>query len=382
MIRVLLISVLLVTTLGGSAAAQSTLFDQADSLLSIYEEKNLFSGSVLLAREGEVFTDGYGLANRSWEIPNTADTRFQLASLTKPFTATLVLQLAERGNLSLNDPISAYLSDYPSGYAADVTIHELLNHTSGIPNYTDFAAWSDTTSRVDWQPQDFVQIIAERGLEFQPGTRFRYSNSNYYLLGMIIENVTGMSYSRVLQNQITRPGRLERTGYLFNRMVVPRMAEGYERLSNGYYEKAPYHSPSTSYAAGGIFSVVEDLYRWEQLYYNDRLLSEESRTSMMSAGRGNYGYGWVVGASYPDEVTQFLKNPFTFSSNSRPDRQPYQIQWHWGSNPGFNSLLLRVPGEQWTIIILENQQLAGDPEGTNIFDIAGQLFQLLHSESG
>jgi CubicO group peptidase (beta-lactamase class C family) len=190
-----------------------------------------------------------------------------------------------------------------------------------------------------------------------------------------------MSYGRVLQDRILEPAQMENTGYQFNRMVVERLAEGYERLSNGYYEKAPFQSPSTAYASGGIYSVVDDLYRWVQLLYAGKLLPEEIRNEMMTPGKGNYGYGWVVGEAYPDEVVEFLKTPFTFSSNPQPNEQSYQLVWHWGSNPGFNSLLVRVPGPQWTIIILENQQLMGAPEGTKIYDIAGEIFELLVRQS-
>lgn len=358
-------------------SAQPNISSQIDSLLTSYEERDLFSGTVLVARGGEVFSGGYGIANRSWDIPNSPETRFQIASLTKPFTAILILQLMEQGSLSLDDPLFVYLPDFPAEYGADVTIRNLLNHTSGIPNYTNFTSWSDTTSRVDLKPADFLELVASKELLFEPGTDFRYSNSNYYVLGLVIETVTGMSYSRVLEDQILGPGRLENTGYQFNRMVVDQMAEGYERLSSGFYEKAPYQSPSTAYAAGGIYSVVHDLYEWDQLLYGDRLLTETSRTEMLTPGRGNYGYGWVIGDVYTDEVTSFLKAPFNFTSTSRPDQQSYHMMWHWGSNPGFNALLLRVPDQRWTIIILENQELIGDPEGTKIYDIAAEIFSLL-----
>ncbi|MDR8392470.1 beta-lactamase family protein [Aliifodinibius sp. S!AR15-10] len=361
--------------------AQPTDFGKVDSLVGSYADQELFSGAVLVARDGEVYSNGYGMANRSWSISNSADTRFQVASLTKSFTAILVLQLVDQGSISLNDPLSMYLPDYPAQYAADVTVRHLLSHTSGIPSYTNFESWPDTTSRVDVRPANFVNVIAQRELLFPPGTDFSYSNSNYFLLGIIIEKITGMSYGRVLQDRILEPAQMENTGYQFNRMVVERMAEGYERLSNGFYEKAPFQSPSTAYAAGGIYSVVNDLYRWVQLLYADKLLPEDIRNEMMTPGDGNYGYGWVVGGAYPDEVTDFFKAPFTFSSNPQPNEQSYRLVWHWGSNPGFNSLLVRVPGPQWTIIILENQHLMGDPEGTKIYDIAGEIFELLARQS-
>ncbi|MFH5833801.1 serine hydrolase domain-containing protein [Halalkalibaculum sp. DA384] len=376
-IKIVLLNMVFLLSVSGPLYAQPALSQSIDSLVASYEEKDLFSGSILVARSGEVFSAGYGMANRSWDIPNSPETRFRIASLTKPFTAMLVLQLVEQGSLSLDDLIVQYLPDFPAEYVADVTIRHLLSHTSGIPSYTNFTNWVDTTSRVNVQPASFTELIASKELAFEPGTGFRYSNSNYYLLGVIIEKVTGMSYSRVLQEQVLDPGRLGDTGYQFNGMIIEQMAEGYERISSDYYEKAPYQSPSTAYAAGGIYSAVHDLYQWEQLLYSDRLLMEETRQQMMTPREGNYGYGWIAGEAYVDEVARFLKSPFDFSTNSRPEPEPYRLVWHRGSHPGFNSLLVRVPDPRWTIIILENQQLNGDPVGTKIYDIAGEIFSIL-----
>lgn len=360
------------------AEGQPTFFDQIDVLVDSYAEQDLFSGSVLVARDGEVYSNGYGMANRSWNQPNTADTRFRVASLTKPFTATLILQLVEQGTLSLNDPLYVHLPEYPAEYGADVTIHHLLNHTSGIPSYTNFTGWADTTSRIEVNPGSFLAHIGSKPLAFEPGTSFQYSNSNYYLLGVIIEKATGMSYSRILEEQILKPGRLTNTGYLFNHMVVDRLAEGYDRLSNGYYEKAPYQSPSTAYAAGGIYSDVNDLYNFSILMNTDRLLGEEYRSRMMTAREHNYGYGWVIGNIRVDDASRFLKSPFTFKTEPTTGSGIYRLLWHWGSNPGYHTLLIHVPEQQWTIVILENQNLVGDPEGTKIFDIAAGILQRLH----
>lgn len=358
--------------------SQPTYFDRIDILIASYAEQGLFSGSVLVANNGEVFKKGYGLADRPWNIPNAPQTRFQIASLTKQFTAMLILQLAEQGDLSLNDPISFYLPDYPAAYGADVSIKHLLSHTSGIPSYTAFKNWPDTTSRLDTRPPEFIEYIAARELQFRPGTRFSYSNSNYYLLGIIIEKITAKSYGRVLQEQILDPAYLTNTGYRFNRMIVESMAEGYERLPTGLYEKASYQSPSTAYSVNGIYSTVEDLYKWDQLLYADRLLTQPYREQMFTAQVNNYGYGWIIGSIYADEAKQFFKSPFNYGFMDRLTyQQKYGVNWHWGSNPGFNSLLIRVPGQRWTIIILENQKLLGDPEGTKIFDIAGAIFTIL-----
>lgn len=357
---------------------QLAINDQIDRMAISYADQNFFSGSLLVADDGEVFKKGYGIANQAWEIPNTPQTRFQIASLTKPFTSLLILQMAEDGILSIDDPLFIHLPDFPADYGADITINHLLTHTSGIPNFTDFEDWPDSTSRIETRATEFVKQIAKKELEFDPGTRFSYSNSNYYLLGVIIEKITAKSYGRVLQEQILEPGRLNNSGYRFDRMVVEKMASGYERLTNGIYEKAPFQSPSTAYSASGMYSTVEDLYRWDQLLYTDRLLSERYREEMFTPRRNNYGYGWVIGEIYPDEAGQFFKSPFNYGFVNRMGADNrYRTIWNWGSNPGFNSLLVRIPEERWTIIILENQSLMGDPEGTRIFDMAGEIFQML-----
>jgi len=358
--------------------SQPAFADRVDELIVSYSEQNLFSGAVLVARGDSVFKKGYGLANHSWEIPNTPETRFQIASLTKSFTALLVMQLAESGDLSVNDPLFVYLPDFPADYAADISIKHLLTHTSGIPDFTHFDDWPDTTSRIDTRPGRFVRHIAARELEFEPGSQFSYSNSNYFLLGVIIERVTGRSYGRALQEQILGPGRLDNTGYRYDRMIVEQMAEGYERLPNGVYERAPFQSPSTAYSAGGMFSTVEDLYRWDRLLYTDRLLNPAGRDRMFTAGRQHYGYGWVIGTVYPNRAALFFKSPFDFENIGRTGiGRRYRTIWHWGSNPGFNALLVRVPAQQWTIIILENQSLLGDPEGTRIYEMAGAIYEML-----
>lgn len=363
-------------------SGQSLPATAIDSLMRTYSGDGLFSGSILVSDGQQVFSQGYGLANRSWEITNRADTRYEIASLTKPFTALLVLQIVDEGRLLLKDPLSRYLPEYDHPSAGSITIRQLLTHTSGIPNFTEFEGWQEQLSRMEFRPTGFVSRIAEEELDFEPGSRFSYSNSNYFMLGLIIEKVTGRSYGRVLQEQIVDSAGLGDTGYRFNRLVIDQMATGYERLPNGVFERAPYQNPTTGYAASGIYSTVEDLYRFEQLLYGNQLIPEVYRNMMMSRQEGSYGFGWVISYMSPGEAVDIFSNPF--DNRNRPastNGNRYRVQWHWGNNPGFNSLLIRFPDRHWSIIILENQTLLGDPEGTRINQIAAQVFGMLAEKS-
>jgi CubicO group peptidase (beta-lactamase class C family) len=168
--------------------------EQLDELINLYTEYGQFNGSVLVAEKSEIlFKMGFGLANMEWNIPNQADTKHRLGSITKQFTSMLIMQLVEQGKLKLDVPISTYLPDYPKSNGDIITIHHLLTHTSGTPNYTSFPGFFRDSSRDPYAPEDFVSVFADSTLQFKPGEKFAYSNSGYFLLGVIIEKVTGKS---------------------------------------------------------------------------------------------------------------------------------------------------------------------------------------------
>ncbi|MGB7841664.1 MAG: serine hydrolase domain-containing protein, partial [Salinimicrobium sp.] len=184
-----------------------------EELLNKYHDYGQFNGSVLVANEGEViFADGYGMANMEYDIPNAPDTKHRLGSITKQFTAALILQLVEQGKLELDQPISKYLPDYKGPAANKVTIHHLLTHSSGIPSYTSFPGFFEETSRDPYSPEEFVKTFADSTLQFTPGEKFSYNNSGYFLLGYIIEKVTDKPYEQVLQENILAPLNMKNTG--------------------------------------------------------------------------------------------------------------------------------------------------------------------------
>ena len=317
-----------------ATAISPELISGIDGMLSDLARQSLFTGSVLIAQHGKVLlSQGYGLANRQQNIPNTPQTRFRLGSVTKQFTAMAILILENQGKLNVKDPICSYVPNCPSTWET-ITIKHLLTHTSGIPDFLSFADYPGSRAT----PTTPVQTIARfkaKPLDFQPGEKFSYSNSNYIVLGYIIEQVSGQTYEAFLGQSIFTPLDLRDTGYdhLSNSLAI-----GYpNRYST---QPADYIDMSIPYAAGALYSTVEDLYRWEQSLSKDQLvpkayLDEMFAPQIVIPGSGlAYGYGWVIG-----------KDPLGRS-----------INWHDGGIEGFATNIARYPDDQVAIIILSNQE--------------------------
>ena len=252
-----------------------TKAEEVDKLLNLYHEYGKFNGSALVAEEGKIiYSKGIGMANMEWEIENMADTKHRLGSVTKQFTAMLVLQLAAEGKLDLQAPISDYLPDYPNGHDPKITTHHLLTHTSGIPNYTAFPGFFKDQSRDSYTPDEFVMKFADKKLDFTPGEKFNYSNSGYFLLGVIIEKVSGKTYEAMLQENIFTPLNMNDSGYDHHDQILKNRATGYEKMG-AEYVNSRYIDMSIPYAAGSLYSTVEDLYLWDQALYTNKLLPKE-----------------------------------------------------------------------------------------------------------
>jgi CubicO group peptidase (beta-lactamase class C family) len=250
--------------------------DKLDKLISAYAEYGQFNGSVLVAEKGKViYKKGLGLADMEWNVPNQPDTKFRLGSITKQFTSMLIMQLVEQGKLKLDVPISTYLPDYPKKNGEIITIHHLLTHSSGILNMTSFPRFFKDISRNPYSSLQLVNLFADSTLQFKPGERNAYSNSGYILLGYIIEKITGRSYRQVLQENIFTPLNMKNTGYDDYRPLLKNRARGYEK--NGrLYLNANFIDMSVPYAAGALYSTVEDLYLWDQALYGNQLLRKEN----------------------------------------------------------------------------------------------------------
>jgi CubicO group peptidase (beta-lactamase class C family) len=227
-----------------------------DEYMNATVKTGRFNGSILVAQKGEVMVKkGYGTANFEWQIPNSSETIFRLGSVTKQFCAACIMQLEEKGLLSLNDQLQKYIPDYPQGNI--ITIHHLLTHTSGIPNFTNFPDYI-STMMIPSPPEKTIDRFKNLPLEFQPGEKFAYSNSNYVLLGFILEKVSGQSFENYLQENILKPLHMEHTGYDHPEKILPNRASGYDASSEGLIN-TPYIDTSIPHAAGAMYSTVEDM---------------------------------------------------------------------------------------------------------------------------
>ena len=319
-----------------------TKVEKIDKLISIYAEYEKFNGSVLVAEKGKViYKKGVGMADMEWNIPNQPSTKHRLGSITKQFTAMLIMQLVEQGKLKLDVPISAYLPEYPKKNGDVVTIHHLLTHSSGTPNMTSFPGFNKNIKGNSYSPVQLVNLFADSTLQFEPGKKFSYSNSGYILLGYIIEKVTGKAYEQVLQENIFAPLKMNNTGYDHSKNVMKNRASGYEKNGRRYVN-ANFIDMSVPYAAGALYSTVEDLYLWDQALYGNQLLRKENMDLLFtkhlpSGGSHYYGYGWGIGEIRLGNTAEKI-----------------QTVGHGGGIEGFNTQLSRIPSDKSFIVLLNN----------------------------
>ena len=321
--------------------AQSKV-EQIDQLINTYQAYGQFNGSVLISDQGKViFKKGFGMANMEWDIPNQPNTKHRLGSITKQFTAMLILQLVAEGQLDLQEPISKYLPDYPKSTGGIITTHHLLTHTSGIPNYTSFSNFMADESRNPYSPVDFVKKFDEKELDFAPGEKFSYSNSGYFLLGVIVEKLSGKTYEQMLQDNIFVPLGMNDTGYDNHGDILKNRATGYEKQGKNY-RNSRYLDMTIPYAAGSMYSTVEDLYKWDQALYTTTLLPQEYMTMYFEPyipafGKAHYAYGWGVG----------------YAKIGKSNDSIYTIG-HGGGINGFNTNISRATSDKSLVVLLNN----------------------------
>jgi CubicO group peptidase (beta-lactamase class C family) len=330
---------------------------KVQQVLDLAHKYRQFNGTALVAENGKViYKGGFGLANMEWNIPNTPDTKFRLGSITKQFTAVLTLQLVEQGKINIDGKISDYLPDYRKDIGEKVTVHHLLTHTSGIPSYTGQPDFFANVSRNPYKVVDFVKQYTSGNLEFEPGTKYAYNNSGYFLLGAIIERVTGKTYEQALKEMIFDKVGMKDTGYDLHDPLLQKRASGYAKTAAGY-TNAPYLDMSIPYAAGSLYSTVEDLYLWDQVLYTDKLLTQQSKDLMYKPFLQNYAYGWIV-----TNATFKVKD------------QPVQVITHGGGINGFTTTIVRFPSEKHLIVILDN---TGSP---NLSRLAQNIGKILYDQ--
>ena len=317
-----------------AALDRAALESKVDELVNGYIKANNFSGAVLLAREGEpLLAKGYGFANAEWQIPNTSKTKFRIGSITKQFTSMLVMQLREQGRLKVEDSVCLYVKPCPDAWKP-VTIHHLLTHTSGIPTYTAIAAWREG----NMVPRTVDQVVAffrDLPLQWAPGEKYAYNNSGYFLLGLVIEKVTGQKFEQALKDMILTPMGMADTGYDWSSTILPHRASGYSGRGNTVVNAAALDMQQP-YAAGAMYSTVEDLLKWDQALYTEKLLPEASKQLMWTPNKENYGYGWMIGQPAAG----------MFGGHKRLA--------HGGGINGFSTVIVRLPETRTTVIVLAN----------------------------
>jgi CubicO group peptidase (beta-lactamase class C family) len=323
-----------VVLLCGSLLRAQNTAEKIDALVQKYCDYGQFNGSLLVAENGTVLLKkGYGYANFEWDIPCTPDTKFRLGSMTKQFTGMLVMQQVEKGSIRLDDSLMKYLPDYPNSEGRKVTVRHLLNHTSGIPNYTEMISFR--TDRNPYPLEKLIAVFADKPLEFEPGTRWKYSNSGYVLLGAILEKATGHSYEQLLQEGIFDPLGMKNTGYDHAKPILKKRAAGYDKL--GMLLNTDFLDMSVPFSAGALYSTVEDLYLWDRALYTDRLISEKSKEEYFRPSLNDYAFGWLITHLHVGKTPDSVR---TIS--------------HGGGINGFNTLIVRIPAQQHLIILLNN----------------------------
>lgn len=284
----------LVAGLASAGEAQPRV-DRAESYIRSFHDLRLFNGAALIVDEGEVLFEGaFGQSDFADGAANTSRTRFRIASLTKQFTAALILRLEEEGLLRVEDPVGRYIEEYPPENAERITLHHLLTHTSGLPSHTNVPGFMDWEAATPFSPGEIVALTWEAPLSFEPGTDFEYSNSGYVLLGWIAERVTKLSYDEALRAYVLEPLELRDTGYDHALWPPAGHADGHTRDLVGY-RPARLIDPSVPYAAGMLYSTVGDLARWaSSLFVEGGLFRDpETPVRMTTPGleSGSYGYG-------------------------------------------------------------------------------------------
>ena len=274
-----------------TSCSGQTLQEKVDEFLNAWVKMGKFSGSILIAQNGKILVKkGYGMANYEHNIPNTSKTIFRTGSVGKQFTAAILLQLQERGLLDVNDPLTKYIPDYPDG--EKITLHHLVTHTSGIPNLTNFPEHRQTIM-LPSPVEKTILRFKDKPLEFAPGEKFKYCNSGFLLLGLVIEKVTGKTYEEVLEENIFLPLGMKNSGYDHHCSIIKNRASGYN-IRTGERVNAPYLDMSIPHAAGALYTTVEDLYLWDRALYTEKILKNTSLDKMFTPFKGNYGYAWRI----------------------------------------------------------------------------------------
>jgi CubicO group peptidase (beta-lactamase class C family) len=301
-----------------------------DSLLTAYANNGQFNGTVLIAKKGQVlFEKAYGYRDAGKKIMHENSDIFQIGSVTKQFTAAVIMQLVNEHKLSLNDKLEKFYPGFSNGNK--ITIHHLLTHTSGLYDYTQDSTIMGTDITRPRTRKEMIGVFRKYKPDFAPGTKWSYSNTGYSMLGYIIEKVTGKSYEKVVREKILQPLGMTYSGFDFTHLNDPRKSVGYFSVSKEINTPAPIVDSTLSFSAGALYSTVEDMYKWERAIYTEKILPQSSWKKVFTPYMNKYGYGWGIDSAYGKLVTA-----------------------HSGGIHGFTSYIIRFPQEELTVIMLDN----------------------------
>jgi CubicO group peptidase (beta-lactamase class C family) len=294
--------------------------DRFQQVVQPYVDAQMFMGDVLVAKAGKVvFSKSYGMADLEWKVPNSSTTRFNIASMTKQFTAASILLLEDRGKLKTDDLVKKYLPDAPASWDK-ITIYHLLTHTSGI---------SDDAAKYEPGPPEKL-VFRDVPLNFQPGEQWAYTDLGYMVLGYLLERITGQTYEEFVRQNIFSPLGMNDSGLMSFITIIPRLASGYWPGNNGI-ENAERWDPKIGFSAGSLYSTTEDLLRWEEGLFGGKLLTAASLRKMTTPFKSDYACGLHV-----NRVGGHL-----------------MIE-HDGNNIGFNADMAYYPEESIAVIVLAN----------------------------
>jgi len=339
-----------------------------ESYLDDLAEREMFNGTVMLCEGNKILLKkAYGYANFEWKVKNTIDTKYKIGSITKPLTACLIILLAQEKLLRFDDKINKYIENTPKKWK-DITIDHLLTHASGITNFQEHKDWSSKLIYQTFKPLEFLKIIMEMKQEFKPGKGFFYSNSGYFLLGIIIEKVTKSSYEEAMNKYVFKPLKMTNSGGCSDTEVIPKLACGYD-LNNSENDKkeiAPYSNMSTPFSAGGLYSTAEDLFKFSQGLENKNFLKKKYYKYLTNGLKqidnillSEYTYGWFR------------------NSIRTPDRIQREFICHNGVIPGYNCRIDKILNENIFIAFLSNV-LDWSGLKTDLYNMAAQVMVKLH----
>lgn len=326
---------------------------EIDAIFNQAYPNNSPGATVLIAKDDTIlYRKSFGMANLELKVPMKPDNVLPLASITKQFTSVAILMLMEQGKLGLKDPLSKYIADFPRGN--EITLHHLLNHTSGIMNYTNLPDFRSKT-RLDRSPEEIISVFKSLPLAFNPGEKYDYSNSGYFLLGYIVEKLSGMPYGDFIQKNIFDKLEMKNSFYADAYKIIPNRADGYQ-FYEGNYENAEYMSPTIAYAAGSLVSTVDDMFLWNKAIHNNLLISEKSKQlaftnhTLSNKKHDNYGYGWAINEIAGTATIE-----------------------HTGGINGFTTSGIYIPSKNIYAIVLTNLDDGKGPEAYNIKVVSALL---------